>query len=128
MFGLSKYAIYAIIAAIVIGLGTVAIYQWRADIKQVAYDHIFRKMAENELKQKQVEIDRFKSLYEGREAAVRQANIEKEQAQKAAVNLGVLIRSQTYNKEPVSPGLSKALDAIQDYGRVPPPPITGDKK
>ena len=52
MFGLSNLAFYGIIAAIVISLGTIAIYQWRADIKQVAYDKIFRQMAENELKEK----------------------------------------------------------------------------
>jgi len=128
MFGLNKYLVIGIIVAIVIGLGSVAIYQWRADIKQVAYDHIFRQMAENELNVKQNEINRLTSLAASREKAVETANREKEQAQKAVVNLGVILRNQTYNKEPVSPGLSKALDAIQDYGRVPPPTNSGAPK
>ena len=128
MLGLNKYAIYGIIAAIVIALGSVAIYQWRADIKQVAYDKIFREMAENELNEKQKEINRLTKLNEAREKAIADAIKERDEAQKAAVKLTNYIRTQTYSKEPVSQGLTRALDAIQDYGSPVVPQNSGGQK
>jgi Flp pilus assembly protein TadB len=119
MFGLSNLAFYGIIAAIIISLGTVAIYQWRADIKQVAYDKIFRQMAENELKEKDKEIQRFKDLAQGREEAVAKSIAEKRKAEAQVEILRSVLKGQSLNKEPLSTGYGKSMDLIQDYGREP---------
>jgi uncharacterized protein HemX len=118
-FGLNKYLIIGIAAAIVIALGTVAIYQWRADIKQLAYDHIFKEMAENELKEKDKEIKRLKDLETGREEAVKKSVRAQQEAQIKLEALQAVIRGQSLSKEPLSLGYGKALDAIQDFGRIP---------
>lgn len=118
-FGLNKYLVIGIAALILISLGTVAIYQWRADIMQVAYDRIFRKMAENELKEKDKEIKKLKDLAEDRENAIKKSIEAQRKAEIAAEVLKSVIKGQTFNKEPLSPGYGKALDAIQDYDRLP---------
>lgn len=118
---MNRIWIGAIVVAIVVSLGGIAIYQWRADIKQVVYDEIFREMAKNELAEKDREIARNKLLMEGTERAVADALREREIAQKKVDMLTGLLRKQSYSKEPVSQGLSKALDAIQDYGATPAP-------
>ena len=132
MLGFNKYTIMAIVAAVMIALGTVAIFKWRDDIMQVAYDKIFRKMAEQELKKKDDEIDRLKSLADARQNAVTNALKERDVARLREGALKDLINGQTYSKEPVSPGLTRSLDAIQDYGRPTPtqnsPTTGGDKK
>jgi len=121
--GINKIWIIGAAVAIVVGLGGIAIYTWRGDIKQAAYDHIFREMAKVELDEKDREIKRLNEFAEGKEKAIVAAQTEKRLAQAKVDALTGLLRGQTYAQEPVSPGLTRALDAIQDYGRAVPAPI-----
>ena len=107
-------------AGIVLAALIAAIYIWRNDIRQAAYDHIFAKQVQAAIKDKDAEIARINERVELAEKSVEKANKEAADARKVANELNAFIRSQTFSKEPVSVGLSKSLDAVQAYGRATP--------
>jgi hypothetical protein len=113
MFGLSPLAIKAIVIGLLFSLGCVAIYQWRADIKQTAYDAIFKEQVENHLAEQKKAIKRLEEVNVEKEKALVEQLAKAKELEKKLADLDKEFKLKNFKNLPLDPGLQFTLDQIR---------------
>lgn len=101
------------VIAIVIALGLAAIYQWRADIMQVAYDEVFRQQVQAHLDQQKKEFQRLKEISEQQQEAFQKQVEDQIKLQSKVDTLNRIITDPGFVNGPTAQGIRDVVEQIR---------------
>ncbi len=102
----------AVGVALVAGVG-IAIYQWREDIKQGAYDAIFKKQVEAAIEENRKDFQRQLDVEKEKTASLLSQIEAQKQIAADLDKLRQAFMAQKFANAPIDPGLKYAFDQIR---------------
>lgn len=107
--GWIKIAAVAIVAAVLIA----CVYQWRADIKQTAYDAIFKETVEAAMKENQKDFQRQLDSEKAKREALEEQMANQKQIAADLEKLRQAFINRKFDNRPIDPGLQFTFDQIR---------------
>ena len=107
--GWIKLAVVGIVIAVIMA----CIYQWRADIKQTAYDAIFKETVEAAMKENQKDFQRQLDSEKAKRESLEEQMANQKQIAADLERLRQAFLNRKFDNRPIDPGLQYTFDQIR---------------